>query len=416
MTKGLQWFVGIDWGRTEHRVCVLAGDGTLVGERRVAHTGAALAALVQWLHTLAVGALDQVGVLLEVPEGPVVETLRGAGCRVFALSPAQMTGLRAQVSVAGAKDDRRDARVLAGTLRTLPHVPRPVPLLSAARVHVRDHSRALQELTTHQTRLVHRWSHQLARYYPQFLAVAPALDRPWVWALWQRVPTPAAAHRVTRRQVAAVLTRHRAHQDAATVLAQLRAPGVAVAPGVAAGAVARIEALLPQLALVVTQARTYARRLPALTAAALADTPGPPGAPAVATVVRSLPGAGPRITAILVAEAAEALVTADYTRLRLAGGTAPVTTQSGQHRRVHRRLAHNHRLGDALFHLARGAAQRDPRWRAAYTAARARGHTHARALRGIADRLLAILCALLRARTLYDPHHPRRGTPAAHAA
>ncbi len=38
-----------------------------------------------------------------------------------------------------------------------------------------------------------------------------------------------------------------------------------------------------------------------------------------------------------------------------------------------------------------------------YTAARARGQSHGRALRGLADRLLRMLMAMLRSRTLYDP-------------
>ena len=40
--------------------------------------------------------------------------------------------------------------------------------------------------------------------------------------------------------------------------------------------------------------------------------------------------------------------------------------------------------------------------RAAYAALRARGKTHGRALRSIADRLLALACAMLRDHTVFD--------------
>ena len=39
---------------------------------------------------------------------------------------------------------------------------------------------------------------------------------------------------------------------------------------------------------------------------------------------------------------------------------------------------------------------------------RDRGHSHGRALRSIADRLLAIACAMLRNGTLYDPAYKNR--------
>jgi hypothetical protein len=50
------------------------------------------------------------------------------------------------------------------------------------------------------------------------------------------------------------------------------------------------------------------------------------------------------------------------------------------------------------------ATQHDARSRARYGALRARGHTHGRALRGVADRLLAVACAKLQTRTGYDPN------------
>ncbi|MCI0354113.1 MAG: hypothetical protein L0099_03600 [Acidobacteria bacterium] len=53
--------------------------------------------------------------------------------------------------------------------------------------------------------------------------------------------------------------------------------------------------------------------------------------------------------------------------------------------------------------------QHDPVSRQHYHHLRARGHSHGRALRGVADRLLAMLCAMLRRHTLFDPN--RRHLP-----
>jgi hypothetical protein len=57
--------------------------------------------------------------------------------------------------------------------------------------------------------------------------------------------------------------------------------------------------------------------------------------------------------------------------------------------------------------------QHDQRSRVKYAALRARGHGHGRALRSIADRLLAVACAMLETRTIFDPNLPPKRTSAA---
>ena len=53
----------------------------------------------------------------------------------------------------------------------------------------------------------------------------------------------------------------------------------------------------------------------------------------------------------------------------------------------------------------RVAVQHEPVSKAKYAALRARGHSHARALRSVADRLLAIARAMLTTRTCYVSGH-----------
>ena len=52
------------------------------------------------------------------------------------------------------------------------------------------------------------------------------------------------------------------------------------------------------------------------------------------------------------------------------------------------------------------AGWRDPTGKAKYAAPRQRGHRCPRALGGVADRLLAIACAMLQARTVFNPAYP----------
>ena len=103
------WFGGIDWGSEKHQVCLLDAAGTVVGERAFRHGGAGLAALCDWLVSVA-GEPGRVAVAIEVPHGPVVDALLDRGFAVHAINPKQLERLRDRVSLAGAKDDRRERR------------------------------------------------------------------------------------------------------------------------------------------------------------------------------------------------------------------------------------------------------------------------------------------------------------------
>src|SRR5208282_3361270 len=63
------------------------------------------------------------------------------------------------------------------------------------------------------------------------------------------------------------------------------------------------------------------------------------------------------------------------------------------------------RLRTAVYHWARVAIQHDARSRARYAELRKRGHSHGRALRSVADRLLAVACAMLKTQSTFKPEH-----------
>ena len=82
------WFAGVDWGSERHQVCILDAQGSVVGERDFPHSGAGLAELSDWLLS-STGAVDTVAVAIEVPHGPVVDTLIDRGFVVHAINPKQ---------------------------------------------------------------------------------------------------------------------------------------------------------------------------------------------------------------------------------------------------------------------------------------------------------------------------------------
>src|SRR5262244_2784711 len=204
-----EWFVGIDWGSQQHQVCVLDRDRRLVGERAVDHDGASLAQLAAWLWTVSAGQPQRVAVAIEVPRGAIVEGLVERGFHVFAINPKQLDRFRDRHSVAGAKDDRRDAFVLADSLRTDQPSFHRLQLDAPQFLRLRELSRAEEALLEDFRCSAYRLQDQLHRFYPQMLQLCSAADAYWLWDLIDLAPTPAHAALLSEEQVQRVLKAHR---------------------------------------------------------------------------------------------------------------------------------------------------------------------------------------------------------------
>lgn len=262
-------------------------------------------------------------------------------------------------------------------------------------------SRAEETLVQEFGRTANRLRDQLHRFYPQMLQRCSGADEAWLWALLELAPTPEHARLLREEHVRGVLTVHRMRRlKAPDVLVCLQAPALPVAPGAAEAAQAHCGLLLPCLRILAEQLRACAQQVNTLLST-LAEAPSEDG-PSDVAIVQSLPGVGRKITAWFFAEAAQPLAERNYDVLRTHGGVAPVTKQSGTRRQVVMRRACNRRLRHAFYHMARVAMQQDTHFASVYTALRAKGQRHGQALRNIADRLLRILMAMRRDRTLYD--------------
>ena len=347
-----EWFVGIDWGSQQHQVSVLDRDRRRVGERVVDHDGASLARLADWLWTLSAGQPQRVAVAIEVPRGAIVEGLLERGFHLFALHPKQRDRFRDRHSVAGAKDDRRDAFVLADSVRTDQPSFRRLQLDAPQLLLLRELSRAEETLLEEFRRSANRLREQLHRLYPQMLQLCSAADEPWLWDLIDLVPTPAHAALLSEAQVQRVLKAHRLRRVTATeVLTCLQTQALPVAPGAAEAAQAHCQLLLPCLRVLAEQLQACSQQVSALLST-LAEERGEGESPSDVAIVLSLPGVGRKITAWLFAEAAQPLAERDYQMLRTHSGVAPVTKQSGKRRLVVMRHGCNPRLRHALYPMA----------------------------------------------------------------
>ena len=406
MADEFEWFVGIDWGSEEHALCLLDATGRIRGTRTVAHAAVALHEAVHWVREQTGAAPAAIAVGIETPRGALVDTVIEQGFPVFALNPKQLDRFRDRFTAAGAKDDARDAHVVADALRTDRRAFRRVRPDDPLIVQLREVTRLREDLQEDEQRLANRLRDQLYRVNAAWLTISPAADEPWLWAILAEAPDPITWAQLPRRRLAAALRAHRIRRvtpDA--VLEAIRQPRLTVAPGVTEAVATRIAAVVPQLQLIAEQRRTAERRIDRLLErlGTIEAADGEPHEHRDVEILQSLPGVGRMVTATMLTEATGPLADRDYSTLRAHAGAAPVTKRSGKRAFfVQMRYACKRRLRDALYHWSRTSIQRDAAARAYYDGLRARGHSHARALRSVADRWLRILIAMLNAGTVYD--------------
>src|SRR5499427_7452133 len=167
---------------------MLNSEGSTVDQRWIEHTGDSLHELIEWLRTKASPTPNTVAVAIEVPRGAVVETLVENGFAVFSINPKQLDRFRDRYSPAGAKDDRRDALVLADSLRTDLHCFHRVKLDEPAVIRLRDLSRLEDDIRDELRRLSNQLREQWHRFFPQLLTLCQSTDEPWVWDLFEVAP------------------------------------------------------------------------------------------------------------------------------------------------------------------------------------------------------------------------------------
>jgi len=402
----VQWLAGIDLGAEKHRLCVLDANGKIVQQKWVEHSGSALAEMVDCLRQITGDAPELLAVGIEVPRGTVVETLVENRFQVFSINPKQLDRFRDRYTAGGAKDDSRDAYVLADSLRTDRHCFRSVRLDEPTLLHLRELSRLEDSLEEDLGRTCNQLWQQLHRYFPELLQLCSGANELWLWDLLEMAPLPAQAAKLSAGRLRQILGQRRIRRfDAERLRTILAAKPVSLAPGAAEAASEHVLILLPRLRLLHEQyervRQRVAKLLEELGTAGEAD--GQSGEHRDVTILLSLPGVGRKVAATMLSEAGQALADRDYHGLRCQAGAAPITRQSGKKKVVGMRYACSQRLRNAVYYWALNSISRDEKSKRTYEEMRARGKSHGRALRGIADRWLDVLIAMLRHRTLFDP-------------
>ena len=184
---GIGRYAGIDWAKDAHAVCIIDERGqVLIPLRGRAHGRRPAGARVP-AHRVE-------GVAIERPDGPVVEALLEADLPVVVIASRHVKALRTPHGLAGNKDDRADAYILADALRTDGQRLRPLrpdaPATLALRASVQ---RARKDLVGHRTALAQQLAAHLALAFPGAVDLFDDLASPIARAFLTRIPSPERA-------------------------------------------------------------------------------------------------------------------------------------------------------------------------------------------------------------------------------
>lgn len=383
-------YVGIDWASEAHQCALIDDAGTVLDEWEVAHHGPGLVGLVERLKKE--GGPESVLVALEAGAPLVVDQLLQAEFTVYRINPKQADRFRDRFTAAGAKDDRRDALVLASAIRTDREHLQPLERDSELCEEIRLRDRARSRKVTERTRLGNQLREALARYYPAALQLQRSMHDAFFLAFLKMYPDPDKAARARGSRIERLLRSHRIRAlDTNGVMTCMQATRPHVPAATLRACRDDVRDLVVQLELLNKLIDEADQALEEL----LKRHPDRES-------LMSTPGLGFHLAIRVIAELGDSRDRyPDASILRALAGTAPVTRRSGKLTSIRMRRGCNRRLQAALFNMAR-CSVRGSTWAASYYRfQRDRGVRHAVAVRALSNKWAKIIWALLERRTLY---------------
>ena len=384
-------FVGHDWGEDHHDIYIESSEGRHLQSGRIDDGLIGVAGFHEMIAEY-VDSPDEVLIATETDRGLFITAMLAAGYAVIAINPMSTSRYRERLSTSGAKSDQGDARTLAAVARLDGHNHRRVEPDSALADAIKITARALQNLIWSRQRLTNQLRSTLREFYPAALKTFAELGHIDCLAVLALAPTPARAADLRVATIAGALRRagrkHSIDARAGEIRVELNADHLRAPQRVEDAMGSHVTAIVA----IATELSRQISRLEAELEALLDSHPD-------SMVLRSIPGLGTKLGARILGEFGDAPNRFDNSRSR-----TPVTKASGRSHVVLARRTRNLRIAYSCYQWAFASISHSPGARAFYDQRRARGDSHNRALRALANRLVGILHGCLTHHTVYDEH------------
>lgn len=386
----LNYYAGLDWAKDHHDVVVVDRQGTIVAEFGFEHSAQGWEKFRQ-----NIKPYPPLGVALETNHGIVVDQLMEVGCLVFAIHPKSAKHYRDRKIPSGNKTDRTDAWTLAEALRTDGRPWNPVSLEDEATQRIRLLCRDEIALIEQRTLLVNQLQQALRDYFPAVLDAFEDMTLESSWDFLIQFPTPQTLVLAGKRRWEKFLhTHHLWREDSAERRYEIfaRADKFCGAASVVTSKSVLAISLVKVLKTLQAQLKVYRQEI------TRQFTQHPDS-----KIFDSLPGAGAKLAPRLLAELGiERNRFLDAEGLQCVAGTAPISFQSGQIKKVRVRYQCDKTLRYTV-HLWADCSRKYCVWAQVYYQAKPKqGKSHACALRCLGQRWLKILWKMWQTRTAYD--------------
>lgn len=388
-------FVGIDWAKDAHELCVVDAAGKIRERASVAHSREGLDALVRRLDRIARGSDLLVGI--ERPEGRLVDRILEAGFPIVVVPTFAMKDFRRRYAVGGAKSDPGDSYVIADVARTDGHRLRRLEPLSEHTRALRAVVRARDNLVDQRIALANQLTACLQAFWPGASVIFADVASTICLDFLERYPTPESAARLGEVRLASFLKKvgYSGRRSAAELLERLRSAPEGVI-GIEAEARADV---VRGMVRVMRALLASIKEIDRSVIAHLGEHPD-------AAVFTSLPRSGLINAAQMLAEwgdCREAYPHPDA--VAMLGGLCPVTHASGKHRDVSFRWACNKRLREAITTFADNSRHASLWAAKVYADALARGCDHPHAVRILSRAWVRVIWRCWQDGVPYDPAH-----------
>jgi len=112
--------IGIDWSQNHHNACIMNQAGAPVVRFKISHSPEGFTKLEEQINKLQLPPANCL-VALETAHNLLIDFLWSRHYSVYLIAPSVVSSSRGRYTSSGARDDDRDAFVLADLLRTDRH-------------------------------------------------------------------------------------------------------------------------------------------------------------------------------------------------------------------------------------------------------------------------------------------------------
>lgn len=388
-------FVGIDLADKKHDICILNSSGKVLKEFIVSHSPEGLDQLLDMIRSLPED--QEILIAAETPGHLFIQYLHALGYTVYPINPKSVDRARDRFSPAGAKDDKRDAHVLADLLRTDRHQYRPMRVDSEFLTELKHLVNDRETLVSNQKAIENQIRSCLKDYYPRALECFPKLDQKVTIAFLRRFPTPTALKHTSEQEFAQLLKecRHPQCESKANTLSELAKRKQFHVTRATVRTKSRLMlTLLDQLDLLLKELEQYEKDIDSL----VKLHPD-------SEIFLDLKGVGANLAARLIVHFGDDRNYYPHANaVQCEAGTAPVTRKSGKRITVRFRRACQKPFRNTMQNMAIQMVKYQGWCKELFLKHRKRGRSKSECYRIVANKWVKILFAMWQKRMPYDPN------------